>query len=397
MHLLFSLTYYTPYVSGLTLYVKRLGEALVRKGFSVTVLTMQFDKKCRSEEFVNGVEVVRSSYNLKISKGFLSYDWLIKSWQEVKRSDVVIVNLPQFEGIIPALFGKILRKKVISIYHCEVDLPDGIFNTTVEWLLNLNHFISLVLSDKIITYTKDFADFSKLLPFFRNKLEYVYPPLMVPKINKRVRKILTDKMDLEGQFVIGVAARLAAEKGIEYLLESVPVINSKFKNQEVKTRSARWPGYKDSRPNGGGIKIAIVGSLDPVGEQQYKDKILKLVDKYKDYVVFLGELKEEEMGSFYSLLDVLVLPSINSTESFGMVQVEAMMMGVPVVVTDLPGVRIPIVKTGMGIIVSVKNSQKLAEAVIKILLNRKKYIKNKEFITEEFSFEKTIEFYQKLL
>jgi len=118
-----------------------------------------------------------------------------------------------------------------------------------------------------------------------------------------------------------------------------------------------------------------------------------LVEKYKDYVVFLGEVKSEDMGSFYSLIDVLVLPSINSTEAFGMVQVEAMMVGVPVVASDLPGVRVPIQKTGMGKIVPIKDSHKLAEAVVEVLVNKKKYVKDKEFITEKFSIENTINFY----
>ena len=54
------------------------------------------------------------------------------------------------------------------------------------------------------------------------------------------------------------------------------------------------------------------------------------------------------MGSFYTCIDVLVVPSINSTEAFGLVQVEAMMMGVPVVASDLPGVRVPVQKQGWG-------------------------------------------------
>jgi len=124
---------------------------------------------------------------------------------------------------------------------------------------------------------------------------------------------------------------------------------------------------------------------------------LSLVEKYKEYIIFLGELKEEEMGPFYSLIDVLVLPSINSTEAFGMVQVEAMMTGVPVVASNLAGVRIPIQKTGMGLIVPIKNSKKLAEAIVEILLNKKKYIKSKETIKKEFSFAKTVDCYEKLL
>lgn len=386
MKLLFSLTYYTPYVSGLTLYVKRLGEALVKKDYKVKVLTMNFDKYCRSAEIVNGVNVVRADYLAKVSKGFISYDWFIKSWQEVRKTDAVFINLPQFEGIVPALIGKIVGKKIITIYHCEVDLPEGIINNLIEWLLEASHFITLILSNKIITYTKDFATHSKLLlPKFRSKLSFVYPPILVPKVNKSIQKILIDKINHNGQFTIGVAARLAAEKGIEYLLEAIPVINDKLQI----TNDKLMKNYK--------LKIIIAGSLEPIGEEKYKSKILGLVEKYKDYVTFLGELKEEEMGSFYSLLDILVLPSVNSTEAFGMVQVEAMMMGVPVVATDLPGVRIPIQKIEMGKIVPTQNSQALAEAIVEILLNKKKFIKDKEFIKKEFAIEKTVNFYQNLL
>lgn len=411
MRLLFSLTYYTPYISGLTLYVKRLAEALAKKNYQVRILSMQYDKKLPNHysEEKGKVRIVRAKVLGQISKGFVSFDWLIKSWQEVKKNDIVIVNLPQFEGIISALLAKILGKKVISIYHCEVDLPDGIINNLIEWLLNISHFITLSLSNTVITNTKDFADHSKLLLRFKSKLSFVYPPMLGPKINKSTQKILKQKIGFwtsqNDVYIIGVAARLAAEKGIEYLLEAIPEIELRIKNYELRKKKKEkkaiktprgWPAYKDS-PDGGGIKIAIVGSLDPVGEEKYKRKILNLVKKYKDYVVFLGELKEEEMGAFYSLLDVLVLPSINSTEAFGMVQVEAMMTGVPVVATDLPGVRIPIQKTGMGLLVPIKDSQKLTEAIVEVLLNCEKYIKDIKFIENEFSFQKTIDFYEKII
>jgi glycosyltransferase involved in cell wall biosynthesis len=415
MRILFSLTYYTPYISGLTLYVKRLAEALAKDGYQLSVISNQYDKKLKNKEIINKVRVIRAKPLFKISKGFISLDWIVRSWQEVGRHDAVIINLPQFEGIVPAVFGKIFGKKVISVYHCEVVLPPGFFNRLVNWLLNQANKLSLSLSDAVVTYTKDFAAHSRILPAFREKCHYIYPPMIKPKVDKRVQKIIMDKIDKITHvrcFVIGVAARLAAEKGIEYLLESIPAISSKLKAQsskpQLKTQNFRksiaaktllgWPAYKDSpgveEPD---LKVVIAGSMNPVGEESYKRKILELVEKYKDYIVFLGELKEEEMGAFYSLLDVLVLPSINSTEAFGMVQVEAMMMGVPVVVSDLPGVRVPVQKTGMGVIVPVKNSQKLGEALIEILMNKNKYVKNKEEVEKEFALEKTMKFYQKLI
>lgn len=379
MKILFSISYYTPYVSGLTLYVKRLAEELQKTGYQVSVVSNKYKQDLKEQETVNGVEIIRAKPLLAISKGFLSLDFILKSFQLVQENDTVIVNLPQFEGIFLAFFAKIFGKKLITVYHCEVKLPGSLINLFIETTLNVSNWLTLLLSDSVVTYTEDFARHSLVLSLFLNKIKIIYPPIKKPIVNKRVQKLIRDKIGGKPRFLIGVAARLAAEKGIEYLFEALPQIISNF------------------HPPAGGskkqIKIVIAGSMEPVGEQMYKEKILTLVEKYKEHIVFLGELPEEEMGSFYSILDVLVLPSVNSTESFGMVQVEAMMMGVPVVASDLPGVRLSVIKTGMGKIVPIKDNQKLAEAIVELLVHKDKYIKNRESIIKEFSFEKTINFY----
>jgi len=78
-------------------------------------------------------------------------------------------------------------------------------------------------------------------------------------------------------------------------------------------------------------------------------------------VNFVGKISEEELPYYYNLVDLLVLPSINQGEAFGMVLLEAMASGVPVVATDLPGVR-EVAKDG-GIVVSPNNPYELAEAI----------------------------------
>ncbi len=383
MRILFSLTYYFPYISGLTLYVKRLAEALSKKDkYQLSVLCYRHDKSLEEIEVINNVKVIRAKPILKISKGFLSWDFLVKSWQEARRNEVIIINLPQFEGVVPAFIGKILGKKVISIYHCEVILPFSLFNILIQNLLSLANILTIVLSEKVLTYTQDFARNSKILTKFLQKVDYIYPPILIPKIDKRIQKIFKTKIGKRPRFLIGVAARLAAEKGIEFLLEAIPKIESRIKNKESDEEKEA-------------IKVVIAGSLNPVGEKSYQRKILKLVENFQDKIIFLGELQEEEMGSFYSLIDVLVLPSINSTESFGMVQVEAMMMGIPVVATDLPGVRIPVQKTGRGIVVPKRNSQKLAEAIVDVLQKKKSFTKKDNFIKKEFSLYKTVNLFQK--
>lgn len=373
MKILFTITYFSPYISGLTIYVKRLAERLKIEGYKPTILTMQHSRDLPTEENRRGVKIIRAKTLFAVSKGFISLKFIQLAWRLVKENDIVVVNLPEFEGIIPAIFAKLHQKKLVVIYHCEVKLPGGFINEITQSLLEISNYLSLVLAHQIVTYTKDYADNCRLLASFKKKIKYVYPPVPDLRVDEKLKGRLAAKIG-KTTLVVGVAARLASEKGFEYLFSAIPWVAKKIKN----------------------FKIVIAGPQAPVGESAYRQKISRLISKYAKHLVFLGSLKEEQMGAFYANLDLLVLPSVNSTEAFGMVQVEAMKLGIPVVASDLPGVRIPIRKTGMGIIVEPKNSRAIAGAIIEIMNNKAKYIKEPEFIQKEFAIEKTIRFYKKL-
>jgi glycosyltransferase involved in cell wall biosynthesis len=79
------------------------------------------------------------------------------------------------------------------------------------------------------------------------------------------------------------------------------------------------------------------------------------------------------MAAFYPNLDALVVPSLNSTEAFGLVQIEAMMNNVPCVASALPGVRRPVQMHGMGKVVPIGDPSALAEALLEIFTNKEKY------------------------
>ena len=129
---------------------------------------------------------------------------------------------------------------------------------------------------------------------------------------------------------------------------------------------------------------------------KYARQIRQQAQRLGEQVVFLGKLDQQELLSFYHQLNVLVLPSINSTEAFGLVQVEAMLAGVPVVATDLPGVRVPLQRTGMGKIVPPRDPQALAEALVQLFNKREQYRQLTAKAKQEFAYNKTIKFYQRL-
>lgn len=373
MRILQSITYYLPYVSGITIYAQRLGEALFKRGYQVKVLTSQYESDLQLEEKGKGVRISRVPVNFSVTKGPVMLSWLLAVWQSLASTDLVLIHSPQFEGFLTAILAKVRKIPVIVVYHCEVTLPANFFNIIIQKLLDWSGWVSCFLADRIVVYTEDYAKSSRVVSVFLEKITQIYPPVILASEAKPIS--VTKK---RGEIWIGFSGRISTEKGIEYLLEALNLIQ-------------KQPLYKK-----GSIKLIIAGSKEPVGERQYVEKINRLVQKNTTNVVFLGNLSQQELVTFYRGIDLLVLPSINSTEAFGLVQVEAMLAGVPVVATDLPGVRIPIKTTKMGKIVPLRRSDILAKEIMKILENKSHYIKPRKEIEEIFNFNQTIKAYERV-
>ncbi|MFN8597569.1 MAG: glycosyltransferase family 4 protein, partial [Anaerolineae bacterium] len=144
-------------------------------------------------------------------------------------------------------------------------------------------------------------------------------------------------------------------------------------------------------------RVLFAGPYQNVlGEDAYARRVLPLIQAFPDHWTFLGTLNPRDMAAFFSASDVTVLPSLNSTESFGLVQVEGMLCGAPSIASALPGVRQPVMMTGMGEIVPIGDSAALAEAVIRVLDDRARYVKPRTAIEALFSTERTAQLYEQL-
>jgi glycosyltransferase involved in cell wall biosynthesis len=177
------------------------------------------------------------------------------------------------------------------------------------------------------------------------------------------------------QRIIGMAARLATEKGVEYLVQAFPQVLERIPD----------------------ARLLFVGSYqNVVGEEAYAARILPLIEGLKDHWSLLGNLSAVEMTAFFKTAEVLVMPSLNSTEAFGLVQVEAMSCGTPVVATDLPGVRVPVKMSGMGRIVPAADAAAIAQAILDILAEPERYRGNYAEIKNKYSPDVIAAGYEKL-
>ncbi len=366
MKILTVLTYYRPHTSGLTIYVERLAKSLAKLGHEVTVLTSQYDKSLPREEFQDGVRIIRAPVLFRISKGVImpTLGWL--AWKLVLSHDVVHLHLPQFDAAGIALRGRLLKKPTLITYHCDLLLPRSFFNRIINAVVHVMNYFAGMLADRIGAYTDDFAAHSPYLQRFKEKVRVILPPVDMPPASQDVVKEYFRTINPRGNSpVIGMATRFAEEKGVEILINAMPTVLESYPRAMVL-----YAGQYQ----------------DVMGESAYYHKLLPSIQSYqaKGQWDLLGVLTPEEIALFYSCLDVLVVPSLNSTETFGLVQIEAMLQGTPTIASNLPGVRVPSRLTGMGEVVPIGDVDALAEAIIKIVSHPEKYQGSPEEIAKTF-------------
>jgi glycosyltransferase involved in cell wall biosynthesis len=206
-----------------------------------------------------------------------------------------------------------------------------------------------ILADHIVTYTRDYAVHSPYLSRYASKLTPILPPVELPDPAPGAIQAFADEYLVEERCpVIGMAARFASEKGVEVLLDAMPAILAKYPKAQV---------------------LFAGQHVDVMGEQAYAARLMPRIREYEagGHWKFVGILNPQQMAAFYPNLDVITVPSLNSTEAFGLVQIEAMMYGVPSVPSALPGVRQPVLMHGMGCVAEIGDPASLAEAILKVL------------------------------
>lgn len=376
MRILTALTYYLPHYSGLTIYAERLARALVERGHHVTLLTSRFNRRLPGHEVRDGVEVIRPTVLVRISKGVIMLAMPLRAIQLARQADVVHLHLPQLDAAYIAVLARVMGKPVVLTYHCDLHLPQGTIHRLANLVSHLANHISASAANVIVTNTRDYAEHSGFLKRYLHKVHVIPPPVTLPEPSAEDIEAFRRKAEIKpGQRIIGMAARLASEKGVEFLVEAMPQVLERHPN----------------------ARVLFMGQYQNVlGEEAYARKLAPLIEKLGAHWTFLGNLSPTELAVFYQESELTVLPSINSTESFGMVQVEAMTCGTPVVATDLPGVRQPVRMTGMGLVVPPEDAESLAQAIMAILECGNDFRGDARAVARQFSPETIGEAYERL-
>jgi glycosyltransferase involved in cell wall biosynthesis len=234
MRILIALTYYHPYKSGLTVYAVRLAQALAKKGHTVKVLTSYYDKNLPQHEFIDGVEVIRVPVLFRVSKGVIMPSMPIKAWRLIRESDVINLHLPQVDAAYLSVISRILGKPIVLTYQCDLVLPPGVMNWIANRVSYLADRISAGMAQTIVSLSQDYAENSLFLPDYFHKVKVVRAPISLPSITSDELASFKEKHQISpDQKVIGIYTRLAAEKGVEYLVNAMPVVLEKYPQARV--------------------------------------------------------------------------------------------------------------------------------------------------------------------
>jgi len=149
------------------------------------------------------------------------------------------------------------------------------------------------------------------------------------------------KMGRTDLIVIGFVKHLLPKYGPEYLLRSIPIVRKAYP----------------------AIKVLLVGDGPLRSNLESLAKELEITD----VVTFCGRLPHEKVPEYVAQMDVMVMPSIYESETFGVAAAEAEAIGVPVVATNVGGIPEAVADGVTGILVPPRDPQALASAVLRLI------------------------------
>lgn len=374
LHILISLLYYFPHRTGLTIHVQQIAEELVRRGHEVTVLTARYNNDLpRDEDMHNGVRVIRLWAPLKISRGMIMPAFPWAAYFAMRQADVVSIHTPMLETALNAFIAKLAGVNIIATHHGDLVLPEGGFNTFIRNTMFTFYRYMANNAAQLIGYSQDYAEHSYYLQPYLHKTTVNYPPISIPEPNmESVAKMRAEWQVEEGAPIIGYSGRFVKEKRPDLAIKAMDTILQKYPN----------------------ARLVFAGEYDIAYEDTWEVH-RDLVKQHEEHLIFLGLLTDRQaLADFYAACDVIMLTS--DTECFALVQVEAMLCGTPMVMTDIPGGRVPVTVTGMGKLAEQGNADSIGQAVVDILDDPNAYYKPREAIEQCFNFQETVDTYEEL-
>ena len=328
--------FYHPHAGGVESHVRGLAREFAREGHDVTVVTARYARSLPASEMFEGYRIVRTR-----TRGVLLNTPLDTGTERVLReidADVVHIHYPP---PLTAYFATraVERRSVPTCltYHCDLYLA-GIGGQLLGGIYQ-RVFLPRTLRrvDRIVVHTRSYGVTSAAL---RGRDLTVIPSVVDldrfrPDIDASA---LRGDLRLEGKRVLAFTGRLVPHKGVDVILQAMTLLPED-------------------------VVLLVVGAGPRLPSLVGQARRLRIEDRVR----FCPVVSDEELPRFLSLAEMFVFPSQNRLEGFGLVVAEAMAVGLPVVIADMPGVREVIEPGREGLLVEPLIASDLAEKVRTLL------------------------------
>jgi len=358
---------YYPHIGGIENHVRILATGL-RNKIDVEVLVAN-ERFAKAVEIIDGIRVTKVASLGRFRSTPLTPQFITQL--KKMKSDVYHLHFPNPTGELSFLTAKPIGKLVVT-YHSDIIRQKNLLKFYKPFLEKF-----LDRADGIIVGSPNIVESSPFLQRVKNKCRVIPFGIqtdwleLTPEIESKANEI-RQKHGPKIAFFLG---RLIYYKGVDYLIRAM----------------------KD-----------VDGKLIIAGEGELESELKKLVAdlRLENRIEFVGTLPGKELSAYYHACDVFVLPSVEASEAYGLVQLEAHACGKPVVSTNLP-TGVPFVnKDGYsGIVVPPKDSDSLSEAINKLFkddeLRSKLGVQARQRFYEEFTSEimidRTLKLYEEIL
>lgn len=334
---------FPPYKAGMANVAYYNAWGLATAGHEVTVFTPQQRKGLLyADEYPFRVERLQPWFKYG-NAGILP-----QLFYKLPSYDLIHLHYPFFGGSEVIYFlDKVKDLKLVVTYHMDV-FGQGLLAKFFEW--HKNYVMPRILdrADKIIVSSWDYAKNSALKERLEDEPEkFVEIPFGVNHLLFKPRYRDKEIVDRYGLYRKNVILFVGALDRAHY-----------FKGVNVLMQAMRPLADRDD------WRVMIIGDGDL--SDSYKSLVESLGLGKK--IIFVGFVPDNQLPKFYSVGDMLVLPSIDKSEAFGIVSLEAMASALPVIASDLPGVRSVVEKKVSGLLVkpgSVDNLTKMVDYLLK--------------------------------
>jgi glycosyltransferase involved in cell wall biosynthesis len=337
---------FLPHIGGIERVVYEQGKRLMSHGFDVTVLTSKMNTP--EGYVVDGIKVLcydslNQAFGLGIPYPIPQINSFKLFLKNVNAADLVHVHgHPYLSSLYVAKLAKHIGKPLVVTQHNTFIEYESGFWDHVEWLNDAIVGKQVLKSaDKIITVSNATKRYVLSLGANPQKTSVLHNGVDIDrfKLSPQARDIIRRKLNIpDDATVILTVRRLVYKNGIDTLLESAQIAAKQ--NQKLVF-----------------LAVGKGPDLEPI---RTRIKQLEITNNFK----LAGFVPDADLPAFYNAADLFILPS-KSGEGLPLVALEAMSTGLPVVATDVGGIKEVILKDH-GKLVPPNNPQKMAKAILEL-------------------------------